>query len=805
MKKLYITLLSLLCSATSFASANWTLQGKAYDVDTLYHAKVGPGTTMTKLHLSGGSNLNVFYTTTDLTHPNVDIRVVKGQNKLAACATLSTMCGAATKPGVRYFAGVNADFFGNQQPIGNTVVDSEVYYGINNTWVNWFMTEDKKPGFGTLGFNGTATSGTASHAVAGVNVSRDTNCLVVYTSRKGAASGTSTYGYEVQITPAEGDLVFAGVSKFKVICAPANAGNMSIPAGGYVLSGNGTAAAFVQNLAVGDEVTLDLNPSVPGFEGKKIPQMASGQPMILSGGETLETQGALDHLVALNPRTAIGYDATGTKLVMLVVDGRGASVGVVSKVLADIMREVGCTEAMNFDGGGSSELYASDFGVINNPSDGKERAVTNSVWAVAVAPEDNEIAEIAFEQSVTEVPKYGFYRPVIYAFNKYGVLINKNQTEHIKLSCPEGLGEITGDGSVLYSTGSGTHALTAHYGSITATCVVTVGDGMPEFRLSETVVDETEPYKVEVTAATSKQQMPIENIALKWASDNPEVATVDDNGVVTAIKNGVANITGKLADYTGRLKVNVEIPQKRRVAVLSDGYAAGDWTITKSGLKTAEVTPLGENGLAIDYTVSSTRSTYVKLAGSGRLYSHPDSVRIVFRAGESKIKQVKLDLKNPISNTTFTNTYTTNFTQGEDNTLLIPVSDYIDASDFGNYPLEISGLAIYLGDPTNKELRLEIPAIDCVYVRLPENSGVSVVDADCQEEDILTITPAVAAPSENLILGAGEDAEIRIFTLAGTQVGSSRGNMTQAPSLSGLYIVTATADGRTLSGKLVVR
>lgn len=84
--------------------------------------------------------------------------------------------------------------------------------------------------------------------------------------------------------------------------------------------------------------------------------MCGGCPMLLQEGKILETQGSLDHLVNREPRTAIGYNTDGTKVILLVVDGRqpGVSVGVPSKDLAAILLNLGCTEALNFDGGGSS-------------------------------------------------------------------------------------------------------------------------------------------------------------------------------------------------------------------------------------------------------------------------------------------------------------------------------------------------------------------------------------------------------------------------------------------------------------------
>ncbi len=56
-----------------------------------------------------------------------------------------------------------------------------------------------------------------------------------------------------------------------------------------------------------------------------------------------------------HPRTAMGYTADN-KLIVLVVEGRnpGVADGVSLTQLAEIMRDLGCVEALNLDGGGSS-------------------------------------------------------------------------------------------------------------------------------------------------------------------------------------------------------------------------------------------------------------------------------------------------------------------------------------------------------------------------------------------------------------------------------------------------------------------
>jgi hypothetical protein len=73
-----------------------------------------------------------------------------------------------------------------------------------------------------------------------------------------------------------------------------------------------------------------------------------------------------------DPRTAIGF-TNDKHIIMLVADGRQAeSSGVSLTELAGIMIDLGCVEAMNLDGGGSSQM-AVPGEYINNPSE--QRAV----------------------------------------------------------------------------------------------------------------------------------------------------------------------------------------------------------------------------------------------------------------------------------------------------------------------------------------------------------------------------------------------------------------------------------------------
>lgn len=93
-----------------------------------------------------------------------------------------------------------------------------------------------------------------------------------------------------------------------------------------------------------------------------------------------------------HPRTAVGKKADGT-VILLTVDGRNAkAMGMSIPELQKAMRWLGCTEAINLDGGGSTAMYVKgqpDNGVVSHPSDNKkfdhagEREVANAIIVTA--------------------------------------------------------------------------------------------------------------------------------------------------------------------------------------------------------------------------------------------------------------------------------------------------------------------------------------------------------------------------------------------------------------------------------------
>ena len=122
------------------------------------------------------------------------------------------------------------------------------------------------------------------------------------------------------------------------------------------------------------------------FKGlsKDCTTMTAGLPGLFTGGEVptsfVGKEGMKsERFLGKNPRTAIGYNKDKSELILVAADGRRAdySMGMTLLELAEFMSSMGCYDALNFDGGGSTTMVVKDE-LVNSPSDfSGERAVYN--------------------------------------------------------------------------------------------------------------------------------------------------------------------------------------------------------------------------------------------------------------------------------------------------------------------------------------------------------------------------------------------------------------------------------------------
>ena len=106
-------------------------------------------------------------------------------------------------------------------------------------------------------------------------------------------------------------------------------------------------------------------------------------PMLMEGGKVItyspkEIQSTETFYNYRHPRSLVGYSTTPDgkvdRVYFVVIDGRfpGKGEGASIAECACICRLLGMTDAINFDGGGSSTLWTDVNGVINHPYDNKK-------------------------------------------------------------------------------------------------------------------------------------------------------------------------------------------------------------------------------------------------------------------------------------------------------------------------------------------------------------------------------------------------------------------------------------------------
>ena len=181
----------------------------------------------------------------------------------------------------------------------------------------------------------------------------------------------------------------------------------AINAGGYDMSNGRPAGAFIMSGTVINEPTSttfwidkDGNAHITSAQECNA-AIAAGNVLeaVASFGDIFEDGHArsdLDNSTRAS-RTAIGIKADGT-VVMMMVDGRQApySVGMTMAEVGATMESLGCVQAVNLDGGGSSTFATQREGESENntsagltlrcrPSDGYERKVSNTIMVLSKA------------------------------------------------------------------------------------------------------------------------------------------------------------------------------------------------------------------------------------------------------------------------------------------------------------------------------------------------------------------------------------------------------------------------------------
>lgn len=300
---------------------------------------------LTKYYQGKPVRLNIIETDLNI-NPELKIAPVIASDTLPNKASIRSMAQKSNS-----LVAVNGAFFKPQTgcPLGTLMIDGKIYTGpiYDRVAMGFF-----KDGYAMdrVKLDAFIQKGSDKIKIDNINQPRmlSTN-IIVYTPE---------WGTYTPISPKYGTQIVVENNKITSITQARNV----IPKNGYVLVG---PASKLGVMNIGDKLTLNVK-TFPEWEN--VVHIISGGPYLVKDGEIFVDMTAqkLACIGGRNPRTAIGY-TKDNHIIIITADGReGSSIGMTLNELARLMQSLGCVNAMNLDGGGSTVMYVNG-NIVNKP------------------------------------------------------------------------------------------------------------------------------------------------------------------------------------------------------------------------------------------------------------------------------------------------------------------------------------------------------------------------------------------------------------------------------------------------------
>ena len=295
----------------------------------------------------------------DLTDPDLELKVLTPSSGTSKLSNVKTMAEEnKTK------AAINADFFNLKS--GETNMLGMLYQNgklistpSKDNFASFAISDENKVIFDYFTFEGTLYAENTSLIDFSSCELYQINKVPVTTG--GITMITSAYGSEVTV-PAETYAMICekseedGDDKFVMTAFSWGGEKVAIPENGAIFTANYSVNAFLNtNFAIGDTIRVETKIS-PDIES--IREASGGNTILVKDNEIYPFT---SNITGKNPRSAMGLSPSGKTLVLVTIDGREDDcAGFTQTELAEFMLALGCSDAINLDGGGSSTLVTED-------------------------------------------------------------------------------------------------------------------------------------------------------------------------------------------------------------------------------------------------------------------------------------------------------------------------------------------------------------------------------------------------------------------------------------------------------------
>ena len=319
-----------------------------------------------------------------------DFEVVSAltRGKMVGLSSVASQAKALPSELGKPIVAINGDFFviakGPYQgdPLGLEITQGELISA--PTGDSFWVDPDSKFALGTVKSRFTVSWADGEKLRFGLNEECKSNSIVLYTPSFGPSTRT-TNGVEFVLEsvdnknwlPLRADKTYsARVREIR------NGLNTPLTPDIAVLSVGPKQMAKFSALQPGALLTLstETSPDV----GHALTAIG-GRPILMQHGREEQWHGTGTNTLPRHPRTAIGWN--NKYFFFVVVDGRqkGLSIGMDYKELAHLFKDLGCTDAINLDGGGSTTFWLNGK-IMNSPSDKHERSVADCLFIVEHNP-----------------------------------------------------------------------------------------------------------------------------------------------------------------------------------------------------------------------------------------------------------------------------------------------------------------------------------------------------------------------------------------------------------------------------------
>lgn len=321
-----------------------------------YVARIGPGAPASLRAVSANDKV---------THHGEDLELPSSMCRRVGCVV-----------------GVNADFhYANHEPVGGVVSDGRMLRSPVSSHAQLSLTRAGGLVASPLEWSAILrTSDGGALGLGGINISRGSDQLVLYTPTWGDRTRTEGGGVELVLRAGEPVGLLGRPTAVELL--ELRGDSSSIPADGAVLSGSGSGAALLRDLWNRVERgRADRRAELTVASSLDVVESLGVNPVLLRNGRRAFPPATDGFTLSRHPRTMVGWNTAG-EVFMVAIDGRREdSKGMSLGEAADLLLGLGATEGVNFDGGGGTTFVVNG-SVANHPSDDDPVPAEAERWAV---------------------------------------------------------------------------------------------------------------------------------------------------------------------------------------------------------------------------------------------------------------------------------------------------------------------------------------------------------------------------------------------------------------------------------------